>query len=235
MRNKSYNKFLTQEHMMGPNSLGLLEEMLECAPKGFGTGRILDLGCGRAVTSLYLARETQADMVCAADLWISASENLKSIKEWGEEKRIIPLHSDAGDLPFAEEYFDAIVSVDAYHYFGCVEGFFAEKILPLLAPGGCALIAIPGVKTEAAASAPLMLEWAGEDAKQFHSVRWWRDHIANGAEGIEITVTESGRFEEIWNDWFISGHEYALQDKEFLERGLAEELCFVIIIVRKNS
>ncbi|WP_175560298.1 hypothetical protein [Butyrivibrio sp. YAB3001] len=31
---------------------------------------------------------------------------------------------------YIEEYFDAIVSVDAYHYFGCKEGIFSEKVLP---------------------------------------------------------------------------------------------------------
>lgn len=235
MNNKNYNEFLTKEYLMGPSSLETLEEMLGCAPKGFGRGRMLDLGCGRGITSLYLARETQADAVFAADLWISAAENYRSIIEWGEERRIIPLHSDAADLPFAEGYFDAIVSVDAYHYFGCTDGFFAEKIFPLLAPGGCALIAVPGVKEEAAASSALMLEWAGEDAKAFHSCDWWRRHIAQGVEDADITVQCSTRFDAAWNGWFRSGHEYASADKSFFDRGLGDDLCFVIIIVKKNG
>lgn len=32
--------------------------------------------------------------------------------------RVIPIHADANELPYADEYFDAIVSIDAYHYFG---------------------------------------------------------------------------------------------------------------------
>jgi len=233
MKNNSYNEFLTKEYMMGPNSLRLLEEMLSCVPMNFAGGRLLDLGCGRAVTSLYLARETNAESVIAADLWIPASENYASIRKWGQEKKIIPLHSDASNLPFAEKYFDAIVSVDAYHYFGCSNGFFAEKILPLLAPGGYALIAIPGVTEESAAESPLMQEWAGEDAKSFHSCKWWQGHIAQNAQDVDITVRQSGQFDAIWGDWFSSGHEYASQDKDFLDRGLRDSLCFVIIIVKK--
>ncbi len=233
MKNNSYNEFLTKEYMMGPNSLRLLEEMLSCIPENFAGGRLLDLGCGRAVTSLYLARETAAESVYAADLWISASENYASIRKWGQEKKIIPLHSDASDLPFADEYFDAIVSVDAYHYFGCGEGFFAEKILPLLAPGGYALIAVPGVTNESAVELPLMRKWAGEDAKRFHSCQWWQEHISKNMQNVDINVLQSRQFDAIWEDWFSSGHEYAAQDKDFLDRGMREKLCFVIIIVRK--
>lgn len=234
MNNEKYSEFLTKEYLMGPNSLRLLDELLSHVPEPV-SGRVLDLGCGMAVTSLFLARETQADTVYAADLWITATDNYARIRSWGEESRIIPLHSDACDLPFADGFFRAIVSVDAYHYFGCSDGFFAERMLPLLEAGGYALIAVPGLKKEFTDGIPaLMTEWAEDDALCFHNALWWKEHISQGAQGVEVSVYESEQFDEIWNDWFRSGHEYAANDKVYLERGVADMLSFVLIVVRKK-
>ena len=41
-------------------------------------------------------------------------------------------------------------------------------------------------------------------------------------------------FDEAWKDWFDTGHEYGLRDKEFLEKGLNQILNFVMIYVRKK-
>jgi len=235
LKNKNYMQFLTKEYLMGPNSLGLLEELLELLPAEARTGRILDLGCGMAATSLFLAREAKADTVFAADLWITPSDNLRRIRQWGENRRIIPLHCDAADMPFADGYLDLIVSVDAYHYFGCEDGFFGQKIYPLLAEGGRVLIAVPGIKEEYAADIPpLLAEWAQEDARFFHSQSWWAEHLARGTQGITFTLKESERFDSHWQDWFDSGHEYAANDLEYFRRGLGNMLCFVLIMAEKT-
>ncbi len=235
MRTNKYKEFFTKEFLMGPNSIRLLDEMLEKAPEAIKGGRVLDLGCGMAITSLFVARETAAEQVFATDLWISAGDNARSIEAWGEEKRIIPIHADAMELPYAEEYFDTIVCVDAYHYFGCADNVFAQKILPLLKTGGYVLIAMPGLKEEFGEVVPaLMDEWAGEDAKFFHSCEWWENHIRQGAEDkIAVKVMESERYNDIWNDWYQSGHEYAMQDKEFMDRGVAGMMNFVMLVVKK--
>ena len=234
MRTEKYKEFFTKEFLMGPNSIKLLDELLEKAPKEL-TGRVLDLGCGKGLTSLFLARETSAEQVFATDLWISATTNARSFEAWGEEEKIIPIHADAMELPYAEEYFDAIVSIDSYHYFGCADNVFAEKILPLLKKGGYALLAMPGLKQEFGENVPaLMDEWAGEDAKTFHSCGWWKNRIKQGVEGqVEVTVMESERYNDIWNDWYQSGHEYAMQDKVFMDRGVAEMMNFVLLMVKK--
>ena len=230
----NYNEFMTKEYLMGPDSLCLLDELLTLAPDAV-KGRVLDLGCGRAVTSLFTARETGCDTVFAVDLWISAAENYARICSWGEERRIIPLHSDAADLPFADGFFDAVVSLDAFHYFGCEDGFFARRILPLIHSGGYALIAVPGVREEMTDGIPaLMTEWAEDDARAFHSAVWWREHIAKEAENTEVTVRSSERFDEAWQKWFASGHEYAAVDEKFMKQGLDRLMDFVLIVVRKG-
>src|SRR5579872_7261548 len=69
--------------------------------------RILDLGCGRALSSIFLHREFEIE-VWATDLWFSASENLQRIREADAGRGVYPIHCDARSLPFANEFFDAI-------------------------------------------------------------------------------------------------------------------------------
>ena len=73
-----YKKFFTDQFLMGPNSVRLLVEMLEKCPIDEGL-RILDLGCGKGLTSLFLTKETKAQ-VFAVDLWVSATEIMSSLR-----------------------------------------------------------------------------------------------------------------------------------------------------------
>jgi len=56
--------------------------------------------------------------VWATDLWIPASENARRIEAADMGDRVFPIHADARSLPFAAQFFDAIVAVDSYSYFG---------------------------------------------------------------------------------------------------------------------
>ncbi len=101
---------------MGPNALWLTESLTGCMELGAET-RVLDLGCGKALSSIFLAKEYGAQ-VWAADLWIDASDNFARICAAGLEDRVFALRAEAHGLPFADGFFDAMVSIDAYHYFG---------------------------------------------------------------------------------------------------------------------
>ncbi len=234
MNINNYKQFFTKEYLMGPTSLKLLDELLANARTEL-QGYTMDLGCGTGITSLFLARETRAEKVFAVDLWVSAADNWRRARAWNAQDKLIPIHADGNDLPFADGFFPNIVSVDTYHYFGGKPGFFAEKILPLLAPGGSVLLAMPGVKEEGAQYSPLMREWAGEEVEMFHSLPWWKETIQSGAEGVSIRGYESARCAEAWQDWFASGHEYALRDKQFHDRGLHDMLNFVMLEIRKEG
>src|SRR5262245_31648412 len=100
----------------GANPLWLTEwlsEALELRPDM----RVLDLGCGRALSSIFLRREFGVQ-VWATDLWFSAAENLQRVRDAGVEDSVFPIHADARSLPFAEGFFDAIVSIDSFVYYG---------------------------------------------------------------------------------------------------------------------
>lgn len=129
-RTEKYDKEFIRSNMMGPNSMKILEELLDKVPLKSNM-RVLDLGCGNGLTSIFLAKEYGVQ-VFALDLWISASDNYKRFQEAGVENLVIPIHADALDMPFANEYFDAVISVDAYHYVGNNDTFFPEKVRPVL-------------------------------------------------------------------------------------------------------
>ena len=145
---EKYRSYFTKDYLMGPNSFRLLDEMIRRCPEDANFDRTLDLGCGMALTSMFIANETDARNVYAFDLWISASDNYARVQAHHLQDKIIPIHGDALDMPFAHDYFDAIVSVDSYHYFGCKKGVFVEKILPFLRKGGHAMIVVPGLRAE---------------------------------------------------------------------------------------
>ena len=138
----SYSTALLQEGMMGPNAMRIMEELTARLDIQPGM-RILDLGCGKGLSSILLA-EKYAATVFAADLWISPTENAQRFAGLKLEKQIFPLLVDATQpLPFAEGYFDLIVSVDAYQYFGGNDVMLG-KLLPYLKPGGQIAVAVPG-------------------------------------------------------------------------------------------
>ena len=55
--------------------------ILDIVPRG---AKVLDLGCGRAMSSIFLHREFGVQ-VWATDLWFSASENLQRIRDAGAD------------------------------------------------------------------------------------------------------------------------------------------------------
>jgi len=234
---ENYRKYFTKDYLMGPNSFRLLDELIRRSPDDIRYDRTLDLGCGYALTSMFIANETDSKNVYAFDLWIPATENYTRIKNNNLEDKIIPIHGDAMDMPFAHEYFDAIISVDSYHYFACKEGVFAEKILPFIKKDGYVMIAIPGLKTEPKGELKELFEtWAeGDDSQLFKTVAWWKNLLTKECgDEAEVTVTEADCYDIAWKEWFESGHEFGIRDKEFLDKGLYDILNFVMIYVKRK-
>ena len=79
-RCEKYRQYFTRDCLMGPNSFRLLDELIRRAPASPCYDRTLDLGCGMALTSVFMANETPAEQVYAFDLWVSATDNYKRIR-----------------------------------------------------------------------------------------------------------------------------------------------------------
>ncbi|OKL41972.1 methyltransferase domain-containing protein [Pontibacter flavimaris] len=169
-----YDPEWVRRHSMGENVLFNLESLTKSLDLKPGM-RVLDLGCGKAISSIFLAKEFGVT-VYAVDEAVSASDNYQRICHAGCEGKVIPLEADARALPFAQEYFDAVVVVDSYTYFGT-----DEKYLPYIArflkPGGH--IAIVDVCfTREIESLEQVPEFLQEDYQHYwyfiHTIAWWR-------------------------------------------------------------
>jgi cyclopropane fatty-acyl-phospholipid synthase-like methyltransferase len=129
----TYDPQWLMDNVMGPHVLWLVEWLSQHLELKAGM-RVLDLGCGRATSSIYLAKEFDLT-VWAADLWIKPKENSERIERASMSAQVFPIFAEAHDLPFAEGSFDAIVSFDAYHYFG-TDDLYLGYISKFLKPGG---------------------------------------------------------------------------------------------------
>ena len=80
-RSAKYDSDWMIENQMGPNAIWLMEWL--CNELDLRPGmRVLDLGCGKAMTSIFLAREFGAQ-VWATDLWMSPDPNWRRAVEAG--------------------------------------------------------------------------------------------------------------------------------------------------------
>ena len=183
------------ENVMGPNPLWLAEAIVPALALAPGM-HVLDLGCGRALSSIFLAAEFGV-RVWAADLWIDAAENLGRIRAAGREDDVVPVHAEAHALPFSEGEFDAIVSLDAYHYFG-TDDLYVGYLSRFLRPGGRLGIVSPGVTREIEEPpAPLRPYWEWAFCS-FHSPDWWRRHWAKTGQ-VEVEVADV--LPDGWRHW----------------------------------
>jgi cyclopropane fatty-acyl-phospholipid synthase-like methyltransferase len=162
--------------------------------------RVLDLGCGRAVSSIFLCREFGVQ-VWATDLWFSASENLRRIQDAGAGDGVFPIHADARSLPFATEFFDAIACIDCFPYFG-TDDLYLNYLARFMKAGGQVGIAGAGLMRELEGSPPEHLrEWWTQDAWCLHSVDWWRRHWERtGLVDVEIADTMPDGW-KVWLEW----------------------------------
>src|SRR5262249_41615259 len=136
--------------------------------------RVLDLGCGRALSSIFLHREFGVE-VWATDLWFSASENMDRVRDAGAEAGVFPIRADARSLPFSDEFFDAIVSIDSFMYFG-TDDLYLNYLAKFLKPAGAVGIALAGFMREIDDQIPEHLAewWSAERPYCLHSAEWWR-------------------------------------------------------------
>ncbi len=90
-RASKYDAMWVLENSMGPHPLWLAESL--CAHMDLKPGmRVLDLGCGKAISSIFLAKEFGVK-VWATDLWIKPHENAARISEAEFEDQVFPIYA----------------------------------------------------------------------------------------------------------------------------------------------
>ena len=196
--------------------------------------RVLDLGCGRAASSIFLRREFGVQ-VWAADLWFNVSENGQRIRDAGVADGVFPIHADARSLPFDAGFFDAIVCIDSFVYFGTGE-LYLNYLARFVKPDGQVGIAGAGLTQEISGPVPEHLRpWWTNDLWCLHSPGWWRRHWERtGIMKIEVADTLPDGW-QLWLDWHrvvAPGNEAEIKA---LEADQGDYLGYVRLVGRRQG
>lgn len=185
----------------GANSVWLVDWLTSVLELNSGMN-VLDLGCGRGASSMFLAREYDVT-VWATDLWFSPSDNLQRFRDADLARNIYPIHADARTLPFAADFFDAIVSIDAFPYFG-TDDHYLNYLARFVRPGGVIAVALAGFVNEIEGDVPAHLkEWLHAEPSlwSMHSPAWWRRHWERtGIVDVEIADSMPDGW-RLWLEW----------------------------------
>jgi SAM-dependent methyltransferase len=179
------------------NALWLTEWLSEALELRPGM-RVLDLGCGRAMSSVFLRREFGVQ-VWAADLWFSPDENYQRVRDAGVADGVFPLRADARQLPFAAGFFDVVLALDSFIYFG-TDDLYLNALARFVRPGGQIGMAGAGLVREIDGEVPAHLRawWAQDQPWSFHTPAWWRRHW--GRTGI-LDIESADAMPDGWRLW----------------------------------
>ena len=218
----------------GANPLWMAEWLAEALDLRPGM-RVLDLGCGRALSSIFLRREFGVQ-VWATDLWFGASENLQRARDAGVEDGVFPIHADARSLPFAAGFFDAVVSIDSFFYYG-TDDLYLNDLARFVKPGGPVGIAGSGLIQEFDGPVPDHLEewWAQDLPWCLHSASWWRRHWGRtGLLDVEVADTLDDGW-QFWRDWQQAVSPENAAEIAALEADRGRHLGYVRAVGRRRA
>ena len=231
-KSSEYDADWQTEGSFGGNSLWLAEWLCEELTLTPGM-RVLDLGCGRAKSSIFLANEFGVQ-VWATDLWIDPQENEQRVRGFGLESKVTCHCAEADRLPFEFGFFDAILALDSMQYFGTGD-LWLPYILQFLKPGGTLAFASAGVMSERSHPVPAHLKrfW-DPSAWCLHTHDWWRNHWAR--TGL-VDVEQTNIMPEGWKYWLAWAKACECSDwyVETLERDAGEYLGYIRAIARKSN
>ena len=228
-------KAFLESKLMGPNALLILEEVLQnYTIKENST--ILDLGCGSGLTSIYL-NDMFKSHVIALDLFTDATENYKTFQKYNL-KNIIPIQADATNKIFANDFFDYIVSIDSYHYFGRDKDFIDKNISPILKKDGLIFLSFPAFKKDIHDNIPEnMLKYLSiEDINCFHDMDWWSNLLSQSKTTKVLEIKELKCFDKAWSDWLsITNNPYSKEDLMAKNDVVLDYTNLISIVLSKND
>ncbi|MCD4523785.1 cyclopropane-fatty-acyl-phospholipid synthase family protein [Nocardioides sp. cx-173] len=220
---------------MGPHPLWQLEDLLTDLDVRPGA-KVLDLGCGKGATSVFLVQECDVDVV-AFDLWVDEDELRSNLEAQGVAERVTAVNGDARNLPFDDDAFDVIVSIDAFEYFG-TDVRLLPTVLRVLKPAGGIGITTPALRTDPYQTTPptYVTDVVGWEAAGWHAPDWWARHwrLSGLVENITARMQEHGH-----EDWLRWAHALGGDEGEaiinMLKADLSHEVGFSVVSATKRE
>lgn len=243
-RSAAYDAEWMMDHQMGPSALWLMEWLCEAVAPSPGM-RVLDLGCGKAISSVFLAREFDA-RVWAADLWMSPDPNWRRALDAGVGDRVCPIKAEAHALPFAAGFFDAAVSVDAYQYFG-TDDLYIDYLSRFVRPGGTIGVVVVGLMREMGPTPPAALTEPQSNGRVFwdpscrcFKTREFWHGLWSGSPMVENVAVDA--MPDGWRHWrdferavAKAGKGIFPSDAEALDRDHGEYIGFLRVTARRTE
>lgn len=217
----------------GANALWIVEWLATALDLQPGM-RVLDLGCGRGSTCVFLRREFGVQ-VWAVDLWFSAAENSQRFRDAGVDDGVFPLHADARSLPFAPDFFDAIVCIDSFPYYG-TDDLYLNYLAQFVKPGGQVAVAGAGLMQEFEGPVPPHLEeWWTQDLWGLHSAAWLRRHWERtGIVEIQLADAMPDGW-QFWLDWQRAVAPDNATEIAAIEADRGRYLGYVRVVARRRG
>jgi cyclopropane fatty-acyl-phospholipid synthase-like methyltransferase len=242
-RSSRYDPDWMLENQMGPNALWLAEWLTAAMPIAHGS-RVLDLGCGKAMSSIFVAKEFGAQ-VWATDLWINPDHNRRRAVEAGVADLVYPIRAEAHALPYAEGFFDAAISIDAYQYFG-TDVLYLGYLSRFVRPGGLIGVVVPTLARELD-EPPEHLTRPQSNGKvfwedgcwSFRTAESWRRLWERSGSVAEVRVDT---LEDGWRHWRdferaleMAGRSIFPSDAEALDEDRGRTIGFARAIATRND
>jgi len=140
------------------------------------------------------------------------------------------------ELPFANDYFDAVISVDAYHYFGNNDMYFDTYLANSLKSDALIAIGIPGMKYEVHDNIPeeMKQHWPKDALEMWHSKKWWGKVLSKSEHFDIVEIQEMDSFEEAWKDWLMIDNKFAIGDRSMISADNGRYMNLISIIGKKK-
>jgi SAM-dependent methyltransferase len=184
---------------------------------------VLDLGCGKGPTSVFLAKHFGVHVI-AVDLDTSATFLSRKFASMDLRDRIVPLHLDVTkELPFAEDYFDAVFCMNSFNFYGGNVEFLRHLLTHVKAGGKLCIgseVLTDEFTEEQLKNPPAVYAFTlpppnetvnvfeGDFIKQ-HTPNWWRNLLENSGllqvecceelEDADVLYEEMVRYEHEHN------------------------------------
>lgn len=166
-------------------------EAFAAIPKDFN-GKLLEVPVGTGVLSMPVFKTLpDADITCL-DYSEKMMESAQSRANEMQIKNITFLQGDVGQLPFENEYFDAVVSLNGFHAFPDKEAAFSETCRVLKKGGifcGCFYVEKANVHTDKIIKSIYVKK--GFFTPPFETVDSLRERLGNTYSGVTVGNVKS--------------------------------------------